>query len=345
MLLPLACERADHDVVRGQNGGDGDGDGDNVGVGGSTGGVVGDGDTGGTSSGGLVGTGGGTGGELPEFVLDNPFLETCSSMGGMGGMLSVGDPDGDLLIDNFDDMDNRVEGNGLSGRWESHNDGAEEGGMQSPTGGFRSPESIWTDMAFDTGRDGTGNSLHMTGSGFQAWGSGQNLYFAQRENGLACLFDASAYGGVTFWARGHVAPESEDVFEQPRAHEVGTMRFKVVDLDVVANGGDELEPGATAGGRCDQEAYACWDSPVMQITLNEDTSCWQRYVVPFADMEAVAWSKWDGDTLFDTRTLNLDETFQLAFEVSEKQEYEIWIDDVSFYLEGSAPTPETMCPP
>jgi hypothetical protein len=341
ILFPLACERADHDVVRGKPGGDGDGD--NPSVGGTLMGTGGAEATGGApSSGGLPGAGGGTGGELPEFVLPNPFLETCSSMGGMGGMLSVGDPNGDLLIDNFDDMDNRVEGNGLSGRWESHNDGAEEGGMQSPLGGFRVPESTWTDMAFDTGRDGTGYSLHMTGSGFQLWGSGQNLYFAQRGNGLACLFDGSAYAGITFWARGSVRTESDDVFEQPRAHEIGKLRVKIVDLDVISNGGEELEPGATAGGRCDQEAYRCWDSPVSRVELSAD--CWQQYVLPFSEMKGLEWSKWDGDDRFDAENLDPAEIFQLAFEVSEKQEYEVWIDDISFYVEGSEPTPETMCP-
>jgi hypothetical protein len=261
----------------------------------------------------------------------------------MGGVPSVGDPTGDLVIDNFDDMDNQVDGNGLSGRWESHND-LTETAMQAPQGGFRWPGSDWTDMAFDTGRDGTGSSLHMTGGAFQTWGSGQALYLAQDDNGLACLFDGSAYAGITFWARGFVNPDSEDPFERPRAHEIGTMRVKVVDLDVVSNGGTELEPGATAGGRCDQEGYSCWDSPVTQITLNEEPTCWQRYVLPFADMEAVGWSKWDGDDLFETRALDPDEIFQLSFEVSEKQSYDIWIDDISFYVDWSAPTPETMCP-
>lgn len=344
VLLPLACERADHDVVRGQP--EGDGDGDNPAAGGSsTGGMEGDGDgdgdTGGTSSGGMpIGTGGGSGGMLTEFELENPFLELCSNM---GGAPSVEPPEGDLLIDDFEDMDSRVEGNGLFGRWESHNDGTETG-MQTPQGGFRWPDSNWTDMAFDTGRDGSGYSLHMTGSAFATWGSGQAVYFAENSEGLACLFDGSAYAGVTFWARGHVTLESEDVFEQPRAHEAGKLRVKVVDLDMVANGGEELEPDATAGGRCDQEIYRCWDSPVSRVELNVDPACWQRYVLPFADMKGKEWSKWDGDDRFDVENLDLSELFQLAFEVSEKQSYEVWIDDISFYVEGAAPTPETMCP-
>lgn len=346
VLLPLACERADHDVARGQK--EKAGSGGNAAVGGSSGGMVGDGDgdTGGASSGGL-GTGGGMGG---GFVLDlpNPLLETCSNnLGGMGGVPSVGDPDGNLLIDDFDDMDNRIQGNGLSGRWESHNDNedaTEEAGMQTPQGGFRWPELDWSDNAFDTGRDGTGSSLHMTGSGFSVWGSGQALYFAQDDDGLACLFDGSAYAGLTFWARGHVTPDSDDVVEQPRPHELGQLRVKVVDLDVVSNGGDKLEPGATAGGRCNQEVDRCWDSPVSRVELNEDTECWQRYVLPFSEMKGLEWSTWDGEDTFDVENLDPSEIFQLAFEVSEKQHYEIWIDDISFYVEDDVPTPETMCP-
>src|SRR5690606_9579438 len=130
------------------------------------------------------------------------------------------------------------------------------------------------------------------GAGFSTWGSGQALYLAQDNSTLACLFDASEYAGITFWARGHVTPDSTDVLQQPRKlDEVGKMRVKVVDLDVIANGGDELEPGAVAGGRCDQENFACWDSPLMRVELHEDPDCWQKYVLPFDEMLADEWSK------------------------------------------------------
>jgi hypothetical protein len=335
VLLPLACERVDAGKFDGRGG---DGDGDLGGAGPTTGGA--ENGTGGI----VVGAGGitqpATGGTTNEVVLPNPLLDYCYSMGGMGGMPSSGSADGDLLIDDFEDGDNRVFGNGLSGRWESHNDGT-EGGTQSPVGGFRTPEATWTDDAFDEGRDGSESSLHMTGAGFATWGSGQALYLAQGNNGLACLFDGSEYAGITFWARGHVTPDSTDVLKQPRKlEEVGKMRVKVVDLDVIANGGDELEPGATAGGRCDQENYSCWDSPLTRIELHEDADCWQKYVLPFSEMLADEWSKWRGVGI---TTLDASEIFQIAFEVSEKQSYEIWIDDIEFYTADDVPDEVLGC--
>lgn len=335
VLLPLACERSDHDVVRGG----GDGDGASTG-GGNLGGQMGDGDgdgdgAGGSSTGGVTFTTGGaaSGGMLN---LPNPLLDTCSALGGMGGVPSVGDADGPLLIDDFEDGNNRIWGNGLSGRWESHNDGT-EGGTQSPLGGFHFPESTWTDGAFDTGRTDT-NSLHMTGNGFDTWGSGQSVYFAQDGEGLACLFDATEYAGVTFWARGSVTLVNEtDPFEQPKPVEHNKVRVKVVDLDVIANGGDELEPGATAGGRCDQEKFSCWDSPLSRI---QPADCWQKYVLPFDDMEADEWSKWKGEGI---TTLDSDEIFQLVFEVSELQNYELWFDDIEFYTSDDVPTEVMGC--
>ncbi len=360
MLLPLACERADHDVVRGLTG-DGDGDGDMVPMGGASGGTVsgdGDGDeanTGGTSSGGFIITPPPTGGMAEIPPLPNPLLDVCtSSMGGMGGgSQAVGDPEGSLVIEDFDDMDPSVSGNGLSGRWESHNDGsgmeAEDDpmSMMSPLRGFRYPESEWGNDAFDVGRDGMGYSLHMTGSGFTSWGSGQAIYLAQGSDGLACLFDGSAYAGITFWARGNVELMlPDDPFSQPREPEFGMLRIKAVDLDVVANGGEELEPDATAGGRCDQESYRCWDSPVSRVALNENPECWQKYVIPFSEMVADEWSKWAGNANSnDVTTVDADELFQIAFEVSEWQSYEVWLDDIQFYTEDDVPAEEgPVCP-
>lgn len=341
LLLPLACERSDHDVTRG---GDGDGDGDGQ-TGGTTGlGGVDGGDGDETGSGGVFvtpGVGGTASGGAP--VLPEPLLETCSpwevGMGGGPGMPSVGDASGSLVIDDFEDGDNLIWGNGLSGRWESHRDETATKGLQSPLGGIHEPGAVWTDSVggndtFEAGYMST-NALHMTGSGWEQWGSGQSVYFAQDNDGIACLFDASAYAGITFWAKGTVELEyPSDDDKKPKNFETGLVRVHIVDRDVIPNEGNE--PDAEAGGECDQSKYVCWDSPVQRIEVKD---CWQKYVLAFDDFDADGWSKWKPES----PGLDPEEAYQLVFQVSEYQSYELWLDDVEFFTGDDVPSPVT-CP-
>lgn len=260
-------------------------------------------------------------------VLANPLIETCtSSLGGMGGMLSQGRSDGHLVIEDFEDEDEMVWTNGISGQWESHSDFTEEA-LQSPLGGRHAPDSDWADpvgdvATFGPGRDG-GSAAHFTGRGFKLWGSGQALYFAIDETGDECIYDASAFDGLTFWAKGSVELEYPNETDKwPKDFERGRLKIHVVERDVVPN---------EIGGGCNQEKYDCWDSHRARIEL---TDCWQKFVIPFEDLGRDGYSK------TNPGELDLAELYQLVFEVSEYQEYDVWLDDIEFFV-GDTPEPVT----
>lgn len=301
-------------------------------------------DSGSTTGGAGTSTGGypyvPTGGNGSTVIeLPNPLVDLCDgvlSMGGGGGggeggasssetMPSVGKASGDLLIDDFEDGDSRVWGNGLSGHWESHNDFT-EGGVQSPLGGRHEPDKDWTQDAaseptFVEGREG-GNAAHFTGSGFENWGSGQALFFATDGEGDDCIYDGSAFDGITFWAKGSVElTHPEEPAKQPQAFEHGKLKIHLVERDVVPN---------EVGGECDQETKDCWDSQRTRIELKE---CWQKYVIPFSELDRDGWSK------LDSGELDLDELYQLVFEVAQFQTYDISLDDIEFYV---GETPEAV---
>ena len=74
-----------------------------------------------------------------------------------------------------------------SGYWDWSNDGT----------GMVTPASTATLMTSAPGANGTAMSLHVSATGHTGWGA---ALAAELSNG--CPFDASAYGGISFWAKG-----------------------------------------------------------------------------------------------------------------------------------------------
>src|SRR5690606_29623744 len=192
---------------------------------------------------------------LGDEAVGPDLLQECVTASGP----SRGDVTQSLVIDDFDDGDNLFAGNGLAGAWFPYGDGT---GSQTP-GNFWLPEP--------GGRTEVGHAAHIVGGGFEEWGSGNGIVIANSTAGQLCLFDASMYDGITFWARGQVSlTHPDDPSKQPAPKYASVLRVQVVELDVVP---EEL------GGPCQG---SCWDSHRVSISLEE---CWKRYVIPFSELE------------------------------------------------------------
>jgi hypothetical protein len=184
------------------------------------------------------------------------------------------------------------------GGWYAYDD--ESGGEQIPTGSVIEPTL--------GGLSEDGFALRVRGSDFTAWGSGFGANFAARGPGEECLFDASAYAGISFWVRGRIEPDGI-----VPAGEEGKLRVQIIEKDVSP---------VEEGGNCDGLSGACWDSHRVRI---EPTECWTKHSLPFDEFVADGWGMSGGE-------LDTDELYLLGFEVSNGQGYDLWIDQIEFFV-------------
>lgn len=255
----------------------------------SSGGAGSSGDTGGAESegsggrSGPSGTGGATGGQggAPNYP---ETLRTCN----LGGAFSI-DSSEPALIDAFDDDDGTFMGNGLNGGWYAYGDGTE--------GTLETSEGL---VPVEGGVEG--GAFRVRAGGFSAWGSVFGAYFSE-----GCLFDGSAYDGLTFYAKGHVTGAPSDA-----------VTVQLVGLE-------DMPPNV--GGVCESD---CWNSPKVQLELGE---CWRRYSFPFDEFTR------DGEP-----ESNLDpaELYLIDFAIGMAESSDIWIDELSFFV-GEAPGAEEIC--
>jgi hypothetical protein len=183
------------------------------------------------------------------------------------------------LIDDFEDGDTRVPMvEHRAGAWLTFNDGT---GTQLPKPGLLSAAT-----RIPGGRGESHFGLHSSGGKFHKWGANLSLEL----NPHRC-YDASAYGGIEFWARGH-----------------GELRFVVQMTQVVS---EEF------GGSCTGQ---CFDAHAKRIKLSRD---FEHVVVRWEELHQAGF----GPALpFDARSL-----FSVAFTVLPDQTpFDFWIDDVSF---------------
>lgn len=113
-----------------------------------------------------------------------------------------------------------------------------------------------------------------------------------------CVYDASRYVGVHFWIRGQSAP-----------------------IYVAL-----LTPGVipySQGGTCTKEEEGlCWDAYRASITVTEQ---WREVFIPFSSFEQLGYGPNAG-------AIDLTRLESLQFQ-SQPSAFELWIDDVSFYVE------------
>jgi hypothetical protein len=183
------------------------------------------------------------------------------------------------LIDDFEDGDSRLLlSDKRAGSWVVFNDGT---GQQQPRAGATFPAD-----RIPGGRDGSHFGLHTYGSKFTKWGAVLSVELSPRR-----CYDASAYAGIAFWARGRAK-----------------LRVAVKMTQIV---GEEF------GGSCLED---CYDGHGASRTLNKD---WQRYTLRWEDLAQTGF----GTPLpFDPHSL-----FSVEFAVSADQpSFDFWVDDLSF---------------
>lgn len=157
---------------------------------------------------------------------------------------------GQSTIENFDDGDPFITGDGRNGMWFTFDDGS--GGQQIPT----SPD--WSLTRGGPSDDGW--MLHARGGGFSIWGSGVGVSFAWDTTAdRACAYDATPWDGISFWAKGNVS-----------GFAIGLPELDVVPVE--------------RGGRCEA---GCDGSHQALVDLAE---CWQQYAFTFAEFEPASWS-------------------------------------------------------
>lgn len=184
----------------------------------------------------------------------------------------------DTLIDDFEDGDCRLRvSDKRAGYWIAFNDGTAK---QEPR-----PGSLFTANRIPGGRGDSHFGLHSSGGKFSKWGAALSVELNPRR-----CYDASAYAGVSFWARGRAQ-----------------LRVAVKMTQVIA---EEF------GGSCVDD---CYDGHGVDRPLTAD---WQPYQVRWEELT----QKGNGRALpFDPHSL-----FALEFGVRAGAPFDFWIDDVAF---------------
>jgi hypothetical protein len=202
--------------------------------------------------------------------------EGCPDRPLRGPLAHEGAP-AERLIDDFEDGDSKLAPvSGRSGAWVLGSDG---------TGALTVENS--SRCAARGERAG-----HFAGDGFTDWGTNWTAVFEETSGGLAVGYDATAYGGISFWAA--VGPTAEPPFELP----VG-----VTTMDVAWNSNG---------------CSVCMDYYRTTIAL---TPRWQRYEIRF---DALA-QEGTGDPLVSLRKDQL-----VGLIVWPARPFDLWIDDARF---------------
>jgi len=172
---------------------------------------------------------------------------------------------------------------GREGGWYVYNDGSS--GTQWPADGIPRTD--------EDAHAGT-YSARTHGEGFNRWGAALALAIQTVGTGGGnCPYDASAYEGITFWARGQ-----DRIF-----FHITTMATAPVE----------------EGGRCTVPA-GCWDDFGTYVTLTEE---WAPHTIPW---DALAQLGWGIPAEFDPREILL-----LHWQDEDASEFDIWIDDLHFH--------------
>lgn len=187
-------------------------------------------------------------------------------------------------------------------------DDMEDGNQAIPALGGR--QGVW--YPFDDGR-GAGTwamemipgqrgalshyGLHTAGSGYTEWGSGVGFDLAVSGEDKT-VYDASAYAGITFWARSSTA-----------------MLLTVAFPDVNTTG--LLPEGVKKCTVCDHH----WVASV-SMTTN-----WKRFTVLWTDLYL------EPGTEPEPTEFAVSELASIQFRVAASAVYDYWIDDVAFVVE------------
>ncbi len=217
----------------------------NAGTSGSAGdtGTAGDTGSGGSSStgtGNSIGSGGTGSGNTSGVAGTNGVAGTSGTAGTTGSS---------EMIDHLDDNNGFIiVVNGRQGPWHSFNNTTSSGNQQPPIGtGF---------MPVSGGANNTPYAVHSTGSGFQFGGVGFDLNNSTQtpESMQSQAYNASAFNGLTFWAKGS-----------------GTLRVEFAMRSFVPT---------DRGGTCTSNCWNVYGANTPTLTSN-----WTQITIPWAGMQ------------------------------------------------------------
>lgn len=193
------------------------------------------------------------------------------------------------MIDDFEDGDGALkEIGGRMGFWYVYKD--------MTAGATVMPDEGAAVVPADPGPMGTGKAIRVSGSGFKDWGAGIGFQFNKMGNNMPNPYNASAYTGVAFMAKGNVPIR---------------VGFGVPDV---------LPP--SEGGTCVDNAMMtnCHDLHGYLVRLPSD---WKQVKVPFKSLAQQMYgmkANWDASKVVSA-----------IFHVDAVPSFEIFIDDVGFY--------------
>ncbi|WP_437284990.1 CIA30 family protein [Sorangium sp. So ce406] len=192
----------------------------------------------------------------------------------------------------MEDNDNAINAaGGRVGYWYTFNDGTEGATQEPPPDPEGTGETPFTMTALEPARGQSTYAARSWGSGFEEWGAGFGFDLNSPE-GEKASYDASAYTGITFWAK-------------------GTARGATVMIS---------DPGTDpAGSVCTDEC----DKWQKSLTLTEE---WQQFTIPFADLKQGGWGTPAGADQIDASKL-----YSIQFQVGVAPEFDVYIDDLGFY--------------
>ena len=215
--------------------------------------------------------------------------------GGAGGSTAPPPPTTTYdTIDDLEDGDGRIiAAAGHQGPWHTFN--SSNGGNQTPPfGGTFVPEA--------GGAEGSMYAVHTVGDGYSYAGVGFDLDNAttQEESPQSQSFDASAWDGIVFWAKG-----------------TAKLRIEFSMKSFVPR---------DRGGSCDTN---CWDVYGNATVAGQLTADWKQYKIPFGGMQRES-----GGTSppFDPSQL-MDVSFK---HTGQNDHFDFWIDKVQLYKDPPA---------
>jgi hypothetical protein len=192
----------------------------------------------------------------------------------------------DLMEDGDGTIDFRV---GRAGVWFAFNDLT---GKQVP-----GPSAARYKMSeLEPAREGSHYAAHTSGSGFTSWGAG--IGFELRAQ---LIYDASAYAGISFWAR-----RGAD----------GTA-----DVQLAIPDRETSPAGRVCNAEREEDESLCNDHFGYDLKLTEE---FQYFSYKWEEMKAHNWSEKDLPAITPANI------YGIRFQVEGGQDFDFWIDDVSF---------------
>jgi hypothetical protein len=240
-----------------------------------------------------TGVGGATtsGGHGPVGTAGSATTGTGGSAATTGGCKAADGTATEVLIDDMEDGDHVIRPIGSRiGYWFTYNDGT---ATQMPSG------ATFTQTA-GMGESATSTKFAETsGPAFTSWGAGIGFDF-NNSSSKSCAYDASAYTGIKFWAKGNVVIRA--TVKIP-----GTTAKKT-------NGSDVGTCVASTTAMCDDH-YG--------LTTAALTTTWKQFTLDFATFTQEGWGT---KAAFDAKSV-----IAMQFQVAKALPFDFSIDDVTFY--------------